>query len=133
MSQSDLLERIVALLQRAEIPLMLTGSLASSYYGEPRSTHDIDVVIDPTLPQLDAFLEGLGDEYYVNEATARHALRHRSMFNVIDYASGWKVDLFVRRDHPFSVEEFERRRPSEVLGVSVLIASPEDVILSKLQ
>ncbi len=31
---------------------MLTGSMASSFYGRPRSTHDADVVIDPTSAQV---------------------------------------------------------------------------------
>ena len=35
---------------------MVTGSVASSYHGRPRSTHDADIVIDPNREQLDAFL-----------------------------------------------------------------------------
>jgi hypothetical protein len=55
------------------------------------------------------------------------------MFNVIETVSGWKVDLIVRKDRPFSEAEFARRRRLEVLGVDMMIASPEDVVLSKLE
>jgi hypothetical protein len=34
------------------------------------------------------------------------------MFNVVDFATGWKVDLIIRKARPFSLKEFERRRPA---------------------
>ena len=55
------------------------------------------------------------------------------MFNVIDSSSGWKADFILRKDRPFSVEEFGRRRPAEIMGVRVNVAAPEDVILGKLE
>ena len=57
----------------------------------------------------------------------------RSMFNVIDLSTGWKVDLIVRKPRPFSVEEFRRRLPARLLGVDVCVATPEDTILTKLE
>jgi hypothetical protein len=55
------------------------------------------------------------DAYYVDPDTARHALRRRSQFNVIDMATGWKADLIIRKARPFSVEELARRHPVELL------------------
>ena len=55
------------------------------------------------------------------------------MFNVIDFDEGWKVDLIIRKDRPFSVEEFRRRQTIPVLGRSLPVASAEDVILAKLE
>ena len=112
---------------------MVTGSMASVHFGEPRSTLDIDIVIDPTAQQLDRFLHSLGDDYYVSTETARQALRERSMFNVIDYKTGWKADLIVRKDRPFSVAEFACRQETQLQGVTAFVATAEDVILSKLE
>jgi hypothetical protein len=55
------------------------------------------------------------------------------MFNVIDNATGWKVDFIVRKNRPFSREEFRRRQALTLLGVPVFVASAEDTIVAKLE
>jgi hypothetical protein len=133
-SAGDLLRRLVAALDAAGIPHMVAGSFASTYHGVPRSTQDIDVVIDPSPASLDGFVASLSpDDYYVDADAARDALRHRSMFNVIDMETGWKVDLVVRKARPFSEEEFRRRQPAELFGVRVFLATVEDSIVAKLE
>jgi hypothetical protein len=113
---------------------MVTGSTASAAHGVARATRDIDVVIEVDLAALQRLLRELPpDQYYVSEEAALDAVRQRGQFNVIDQASGWKVDLIVRKDRPWSVEEFRRRRPTRLLDVEVSIATAEDVILSKLE
>jgi hypothetical protein len=133
-SQADLLRRIAALLGAAGVPFMVTGSIASATHGTARATRDIDLVIDPDRESLLRFVRSLPEaEYYVNEDAALEALSLRRPFNVIDLAAGWKVDLIVRRTRPFSIEEFRRRRPMRVLDTDTFVATPEDVILSKLE
>lgn len=124
---------VVAALDKAGVPHMIAGSVASTFYGEPRATQDIDLVVDPsTSADLREFVRGLDPErFYVGDHG--EAFERRDMFNVIDMASGWKVDVIVRRDRHFSRTEFERRRSVELEGVGVYVASPEDVILSKLE
>ncbi len=133
MSQEEFLRRIVEKLTAAGIPHALAGSLASGFHGEPRTTNDIDLVVAPTKEQLDAFIDSLGSDYYVSNESAQDALRNRSMFNIIDFQSGWKADLIVQKDRPFSREEFDRRKTENLSGLQVPIVSPEDVILSKLE
>ncbi|MGE0547888.1 MAG: hypothetical protein AB7O24_02655 [Kofleriaceae bacterium] len=134
MSTSELLGRVVRLLDAAVVPYMITGSFASTYYGVPRSTHDIDIVIDPTRATLDALLVALPEtEYYVDPQVAREALVRRSQFNVIDFDTGWKIDLIIRKARAFSVEEFRRRHEAELLGVRVFVATVEDSIVAKLE
>jgi predicted nucleotidyltransferase len=127
------LARLVAGLDDAGIPYMVAGSLGSSLLGQYRTTNDADVVIAPTPEQLERMLSALGDDYYVDAETARKALEDRSMFNVIDFQTGSKADLIVRKDRPFSIEEFNRRRRATILGTSVWTVTPEDAILSKLE
>jgi hypothetical protein len=55
------------------------------------------------------------------------------MFNVIDLASGWKIDMIIRKSREFSQEEFKRRRQVNLQGVQLFVASAEDVIISKLE
>lgn len=133
MTQEQFLREIVQRLQNCGIPLMIAGSLASSYHGEPRSTNDIDLVIDPTADQLEAFVASFSEDYYVSPEAAREALRQRGMFNVIDLTGGWKADFILRKTRPFSVEEFGRRIPARIFDESVSVVTPEDAILSKLE
>lgn len=123
-----------ALLEAAGIPFMVVGSFASTVHGEPRTTLDLDLVIDPTPATLDHFLASIDmDAFYVDPDVARDALRARSMFNIIDMNSAWKVDLVIRKDRPFSIEELSRRSVQRVADTDVPTASAEDTIIAKLE
>jgi hypothetical protein len=129
---AEFLATIVARLDAAENPHMIAGSVASSHHGEPRSTQDIDLVVDPTRSQLRRFVESLEpSRFYVNDALA--ALARRSMFNVIEPSTGFEADLVIRKDRAFSVSEFERRESVDLLGVATAVATVEDTILAKLE
>ena len=95
---------------------------------------DVDAVIDPTPQQLTAVLQCVDDAgLYVSTDAARAALADRTMFNIIDPESGWKADLIVRKERPFSVEEFARRVPTDLLGERVAVATLEDLVIAKLE
>jgi hypothetical protein len=129
-----LLERFTRALRDTNVPFMLAGSFASTAHGVPRATQDIDIIIDPTRETLDRLLAVLPtDTYYVDADAAREALRTRTMFNVIDVVTGWKIDLIVRKNRAFSKQEFERRRLVSILGVEAYVASAEDTVIAKLE
>jgi len=133
-SLGALLAATVAQLERARVPYMITGSVASSYHGEPRATRDLDIVIDPDpggLRRLVGELEAAG--LYVDAAAALRALDDRTQFNAIEATTGWKVDFLVRKDRAFSLEQFGRRTHANLLGTPAWIASPEDTIVAKLE
>lgn len=134
MTAAALLRSVVAALDAADVPFMLTGSLAAAYHGAGRATMDIDMVIDPTATQLRALVDMLsGSGTYVSPDAAEEALAHRSMFNVVDTTSGWKADLIVRKARAFSETEFSRRLLAEYEGCRLWVASVEDVIVAKLE
>lgn len=134
MTLGELLASIGQRLAAAGIPYMVTGSVASSFHGEPRATRDLDLVIDPSHEALDRFVGDLPAEtFYVDPEAARAALVERSQFNVIDHASGWKVDLIIRKDRPYSIQAFKRRLPAELLGTPTFLATAEDVVIAKLE
>jgi len=55
------------------------------------------------------------------------------MFNMIDLATGWKIDLIIRKSRAFSHEEFRRRQRVSLHDVSLFVASAEDAVISKLE
>jgi hypothetical protein len=125
---------MIGILETAGIPYMLTGSFASSYHGLPRATQDIDFVISPTSDQIRALVRTLPpDEYYIDEKAALDALGQEGQFNVIDLTTGWKVDFIIRKTRPFSRLEFERRGEIEFQGMSVTVATAEDIVIAKLE
>lgn len=133
-SQAALLAAITDRLDAAGIPYMVVGSIAGSFHGEPRTTVDVDIVIDPTAEALRAFVDSLPPmTYYVDENAAMEAFSRRTSFNLIEHASGGKVDLLIRRDRPFSRVEFERRISAQLFGRSTPIATAEDTIIAKLE
>ena len=132
-SQENFLERLIKKLEEQNIPYMLSGSVSSSLHGQPRATNDADIVIAPAEEQLIVFVKSLGDDYYVNPDAARDAFKSNSVFNVIDIQNSWKADLIIRKNRPFSREEFQRRQKANIMGLDAWVVSPEDVILSKLE
>jgi hypothetical protein len=126
---------LVRLLENLGIPYMVTGSVASSYHGRPRLTHDADIVIDPTAAQLEDLVSRLlAEGHYIDADRARDALRRRLPFNLVAARSAFKIDLIVRKERPFSREELDRRRSIDLFpGVRVSLASAEDTILPKLE
>ena len=134
MTAAALLRSLVAALDSAGVPFMLTGSLAAAFHGAGRATMAVDLVIDPTAPQLRALVRSLaGTGAYVSSETADEALAHRSTFNVVDTTSGWKVDLIVRKARAFSETEFGRRQAADFEGCALWVASVEDLMVAKLE
>jgi hypothetical protein len=99
LSLAAIFKTIVEVLQECGVPHMLTGSLAGAYYAAPRSTQDVDLVVDINVEQLRDLVQRCGARGpYVSEMAAEEALRTRGQFNVIDARTGWKVDLIIRKD-----------------------------------
>jgi len=134
MKADDVLARIVSALEGASIPYMLTGSLASSIYGMPRATKDIDIVIAPTESQLRKLKELLPEtEYYFDLEDALEAVIRRSQFNVIDFASVWKVDLIIQKRTLYDRIAFDHKVSINHEGIRLFVIKAEDSIISKLE
>jgi nucleotidyltransferase AbiEii toxin of type IV toxin-antitoxin system len=134
MTLSDVLGIVAGILNGAEVPYMLTGSLAAAFHGAPRSTQDIDLIVSASVPELLKVAEELRSKgMYVSDDAIREAHALRGMFNAIHPESGWKIDFIMRKDRPFSQIEFESRSAIEFLGVELSIASAEDLVIAKLE
>jgi len=132
-SQAELLIEAVRALDDAGVGYLLSGSLASSLQGEPRATHDVDLVVEFDSRMIDALAAVFGaDRYFFDEIAAKDALQQRGMFNLIDTVSGDKIDFWMLTDAPFDRSRFERRVVVEVFGIEVAVSAPEDTIVQKL-
>jgi hypothetical protein len=134
MTQAELLRYLADALEALGTDYMISGSHASIYYGEPRLTRDVDVIVALRVDHLPALLSRFpADEYYVDDAAAREAIRTSGQFNIIHPSSGLKIDIYVNPDTPYDRTRLARRqRLPLVPGVSAFFARPEDIILYKL-
>ncbi len=134
MTLTEFLADVLSKLDRASVDYMVTGSIASSYYGEPRTTRDVDIVLRVQSDLLAEFFSLFDrNAVYIDSPPADQVLMPGQMFNLIDLRAGWKIDLVVIKDRPFSRIEFSRRRAITVLGLETMAASAEDLLLAKLE
>jgi hypothetical protein len=112
---------------------MLTGSVVSSIQGEPRLSHDIDIIIAPDFSIGKILGEYFASEdFYLDQESVKEAIRSNGMFNMIESASGDKIDFWLLTDSAFDESRFQRRKKILLFGESVWISSPEDTIIAKL-
>ena len=113
---------------------MISGSIASSIQGEPRTTHDVDIVIDLHKGEISELLKAFPlPNYYLDENAIHDAINTHGMFNLLDVQSGDKVDFWILTNEPFDRSRFSRRMIEEFMGIEMKISSPEDTILVKLK
>jgi hypothetical protein len=132
-TQEEVVASVLDALERLGVIYMVAGSFASNFHGIPRMTQDADVVVDIDEPTVVQVVRELERDFYVSEDAAREAVRLRRLFNAIHLDTGFKVDLVVKKDRPFSDAELARRTRGSLAGRAVSLASAEDTILSKLE
>ena len=135
MEPSDLLRKLAGELERLAIEYLVTGSIATITYGEPRFTNDIDVVVELRLDQAEAFCAAFpAPEFYCSRDAAIQAIRDHFQFNVLHPGSGLKIDVIVPADTEFNRSRFSRRlRMPGGTDFDVWLSSPEDVIVKKME
>jgi hypothetical protein len=137
MSQPELLSKVIAVLDDAGIGYMVTGSFASSLQGEPRLSHDIDLLIAIPESSVDRLLEAFPmPDYYLDRDAVLRSIRAQggdNMFNLLQVTTGDKVDFWILTEQPFDRSRFSRRYRAELAGVKFCVSMPEDTILAKLR
>jgi hypothetical protein len=128
--------KVTSTLEKLNVPYFIGGSLASTLYGMVRTTQDSDIVAKLRPGHVQAFVNALQDEFYVDEEMIAEAVSHKSSFNIIHRESMFKVDVFIPRERAFEKRQFSRAR-KEILSASpevrAMVASAEDVLLAKLE
>ena len=120
-------------LAELRIAHMVVGSVAADWRGHPRTTNDFDVIVSTDRASILALAKALkADDLYIDEASVLDAWQRRSMANGIDPDTGWKVDLIMLDERPFSAAEFARRTTEHTPAGPFSVQTAEDLILSKL-
>ena len=134
MELHELLARLVAALERLQIPYLITGSVAAMAYGEPRFTNDIDVVVDMNESHMSGLLAQFpAGEFYLSDEAIRDALVRKGQFNIIHPTSGLKIDVILQQGTAFERSRFSRARLVHFTDLhGGRFAAPEDVILKKM-
>jgi len=128
--------RVAQTLDELGVAYLIGGSLASALYGEPRATMDADIIADLQLRHVEPLVRALSSEFYVDADSIRDAINNQRSFNLIHYATTFKVDVFVRKHRAFDDAQFARRTKQVLLREpdrAAQVASPEDSILAKLE
>lgn len=132
----NVVARLTAALQQLRVSYAVGGSLASSLYGVPRATNDVDVIADLRPPHVTRLVASIEASFYVDERMIQSALADHSSFNIFDRDTMMKVDVFVPTLDEWIVEELVRAREEtfEIDGAPIAIrfASAEDTLLYKL-
>lgn len=129
----ELLEKIIRILDLMHVPYMLSGSVAMNLYAEPRTTQDIDLIIELLPEDVPNLVKLLGKEFYFSSEAMYDAIDHLGMFNIIDYQSGMKVDMIMRNKDIFEQVKFQNRQKTNYLGIELWIIRLEDLVISKLR
>ena len=130
----ELLKLVADFFESESIPYGIVGSVATIKYGEPRLTLDIDVVADIPLGKIARLCERFSmPEYYISEVAVREAVLQKSQFNIISIDTGLKVDVMVPDNSAFGRTQLTRTRMFTDWGSTIQFASPEDVIIKKLE
>jgi hypothetical protein len=132
MEQREFLIRVIEALEQAEVAYAITGSWASTNYGLPRTTHDLDIVVSLSVEQALKVAEALPPPLYADAVWMQKAAALGEFFNIIDPELGVKVDFWPLKADAYSQEQFRRRLRKNFAGRPVWMLAPEDVILSKL-
>ena len=128
-------KQVVGVFEQLSIPHYISGSLASSTYGVPRMTSDVDIVADMHIEHIRSFVKPLEHDFYIDADMIQDAVRRRFEFNLIHYTTSIKVDVFIPKTRMFDQEMLHRIRLKAIVENDRLfdLASPEDTILSKLE
>jgi len=138
MLQPELLDIFISKLEKSGFDYMITGSIASIFYGEPRLTHDIDIIIDIQEKDIDRFYTLFpSSEYYcpppdiLRIELSRRAFSH---FNLVHHESGLKADCYTARSDSLHLHAMKKRKRIKINEeLSIWLAPPEYVIIRKMQ
>lgn len=135
MNQDDLLKHAVDVFERLDIRYFVTGSTASTLFGEARLTKDIDIVAEIRPAVVSAFCRAFpSTEFCISDDAVRYAVAHSGQFNILHPGSGFKIDVMIPSTDVFDRGRlFRAKRHTTAMGFDAVFASPEDVILMKLK
>ena len=132
MTEQQLLIDCLNRLNKTRIAYMVTGSMASNFWGIPRTTHDLDFAIQLPPSAVPQIVTAFQEEFFIDESAVRAAYNPPFQFNAIDQRSSLKADFWLPAKIPFEREMFKRRVQRTLFVVAAWLTTAEDIILHKL-
>jgi hypothetical protein len=139
--QADLLRQVIGALDGMGLPYVIGGSVALAVWAVPRTTHDLDIVVDVPEDRIEEFCAHFqATSYYIDPEGMRNAFRSRDqaslgMYSFLDMDTGFKVDLFPVRIYDEAQQEaLKRSVTTEVVqGLPARVYAPDDLLVQKLR
>ena len=133
MNQIESLTRFINELNSLRISYMITGAYAVSYFGLPRATHDLDIVVEIKPKDIDEICRKFVKEYLVDKDMVENAVRYGTHFSIICTSGDLKIDFWILKNKPSEQDRFGRRKKISLFGEPTYIISVEDMLLIKLE
>lgn len=128
----EAIKKITRVLESEDINYMVVGGFAVAFYNRARFTVDIDFVLQIYPHDIERIIRHFPDWLPFLDNFKESSERGQT-FNITDFDTGVKFDFMTYQDSDYNWTAFERRRKVDFLGVECMIASPEDLIISKLK
>lgn len=133
MNQIESLTKFIGELNALRIPYMITGAYAVSYFGLPRATHDLDIVVEIKPTDVDKIYRKFSNEYIMDKNMVENAIQYQTHFSIIHTNDDLKIDFWVLKNKIGEQGRFGRRKKISLFGESTYIISAEDMVLTKLE
>ena len=134
---TELIDLFIRPLNDHNIRYVITGSVASMVYGEPRLTNDVDVVLDITSRDISRLIVAFPEEnFYLppSEVIETELLRgSRGHFNIISQQTMLKADIYLVGHDPLQRWGMNSARILTIDGIQISFAAPEYIIIRKLE
>lgn len=132
MNQETVIKRTIDILEKIGIDYMLTGAIAVNFYGKPRLTHDIDIVVPIQKGEIEKLVRGAGDEFWFDKERTKRITKKGGISRLLHLKTGIKIDLWPLTQDSYDQVRFKRRVREKILERKTWLISPEDLIVTKL-
>ena len=97
-----------------------------------QGTRDFDFIVNLSFDDAKKVLDNFGEGFYCDADAVMEAIKNKSMFNIIDFNSGFKADFVILKEEKYRQVEFSRRTTAQFFDSKIFIVTAEDLLLSKL-
>ncbi len=133
--QKEIIAALIEALEEERIGYLMASSMAAMVYGIPRSTKDVDFVIELEQPSFDNLIRRTEPLLILDPQQHLESLTWTRRFILTSRTSPFKVELFIKGNDPHHNVQWERKQQVYSLHAErhVWMPTPEDVIIQKLR
>ena len=124
MTQEEVLKTVVSRVEGLRIPYMITGAIAVNYYGRPRLTYGLDLVVELETSVAEGIVISFQSDFCIVTEGILEALQHGTMFNALHHATGLKVDFLLKGGDEYDAIRFQRRKKRKIFDKMMFVTTP---------